>query len=888
MALSLQYIIMRRIVFVILLLTLIVGRALGQTTIKGHVLDTKGDPLVNVTILIQNPSDSTVLAFGNTSQEGYYSVAVSAASLPQLSVTISGLEIKPQSQQVENKSQIVNFTAEYNLMQISEVVVEANKVWQQRDTINYLVSSFTGTNDISIGDVIKKLPGLTVSESGSISYMGREINKLYIENMDLLKGRYGIATKNLRAEDISVVQVLENYQPIKMMDGIEVTPDAAINLKLKEGAKNVFSLQALLGAGIDNKLLWKGELVGMLFNRANQNITTVKSSNAMDISSEDATDLKGLNEIESLALTDIAIPASPPIKRDRYIDPVAHSLGSNQLFKLKNTAELTLNLQFTNRTENRHSYASSTYDIPNSEATVIEEELFAHLKKNTLQGGISYTLNRDNSFLGNETTFIADWLDNRGESINKEVIKQRLSGKSLALFNSIQWGIKNKENKGFALQFDNAFRTQPHNLYLHSGLYPELINGGAPYTSTTQTIRRSAFLSALQAKTLSILSLGSINIDPTLNVRINNETLFSDILRNSSERLLEPKWSNDMSFLIFDASLGIELKYLRRNLSVALRLPLSYRYARVDYRAQKPENTIHQTFKLLPSISVTNKSRNLQWDILAALSSSTPGLDNLYKGYILQNYRVLNRYASKIFDTHTLYTSANVDYKLVEHILFLNSKLSYRRMWSNGILSQSFQDQLSVTELVEFPNKSDYLYTSLEASKGFYWKDLIISLVGYWSSSRSNILRQGLDIQHFGSGYGLRAKVNIAPFEWCNTEYVLNWNSIGGRDTSGKTVERIHNMDQYLSLIFDVTPDISLTAKGEHYYNGYTQGTRNFFLADLSMVYSTPKVRYQLDWNNIFNTKTFATYGYGSMSTFYSLYHIRPAALILTMRFKVL
>ena len=47
-------------------------------------------------------------------------------------------------------------------------------------------------------------------------------------------GRYGVAVNNVRAKDISRVEVLENHQPIKALKDVEFSPDAAINLRLKD------------------------------------------------------------------------------------------------------------------------------------------------------------------------------------------------------------------------------------------------------------------------------------------------------------------------------------------------------------------------------------------------------------------------------------------------------------------------------------------------------------------------------------------------------------------------------------------------------------------------------------------------------------------------------
>ncbi len=130
-----------------------------------------------------------------------------------------------------------------------------------------MVDAFRDSTDIVIGDVLKKMPGIVVKESGQIEYRGKPISKFYIENMDMLQGRYGIATNNISASDVATVQVFENHQPIKALEDIAFTDDAAINLKLKPGAKGNFTGMADVGSGIDNQFLWNSTLTGMYFSK---------------------------------------------------------------------------------------------------------------------------------------------------------------------------------------------------------------------------------------------------------------------------------------------------------------------------------------------------------------------------------------------------------------------------------------------------------------------------------------------------------------------------------------------------------------------------------------------------------------------------------------------
>ncbi len=54
------------------------------------------------------------------------------------------------------------------------------------DTIVYDVAAMTKAGDRNIEDVIKKIPGIQVDDSGGISYDGEPINHFYIEGLDLM------------------------------------------------------------------------------------------------------------------------------------------------------------------------------------------------------------------------------------------------------------------------------------------------------------------------------------------------------------------------------------------------------------------------------------------------------------------------------------------------------------------------------------------------------------------------------------------------------------------------------------------------------------------------------------------------------------------------------
>jgi len=221
---------------------------------------------------VQAKGNVAIAGFASTDAKGDYTL-IYKGTADSITITASGINIGKYAKTVANRSGTANFVIDEKPLKIKEVSVTAPKITLRGDTLNYNVASYIDQNDRVIGDVLQKLPGITVSPIGSIRYQGRDINKFYIENMDLLQGRYSLATKNISAKDVATVQILENHQPLKVLRDKILSDQAAINLKLKESAKGTWVLTGLAGAGYQ-PVLWNAELVAMYFGRTKQNMST--------------------------------------------------------------------------------------------------------------------------------------------------------------------------------------------------------------------------------------------------------------------------------------------------------------------------------------------------------------------------------------------------------------------------------------------------------------------------------------------------------------------------------------------------------------------------------------------------------------------------------------
>lgn len=342
-----------------------VRQSLVHAVVTGRVTDSgTGEPVPGANVMLQTADGRALYGFTTTDSDGRYRFEYSLRA-DSVRVMITGFNIRKAWRNIPLAASVTaDFQAEYERLQINEVTVTAEPIRRRGDTLSYLVDSYIDTlTDRAIGDVLRKMPGIDVSESGQIRYNNRPINKFYIEGLDLMGGRYGVAVNNVRAKDISRVEVLENHQPIKALKDVEFSPDAAINLRLKDGAKGSLIATLSLGGGY-KPWMWNGELALMLFTGKYQMMTTVKSNNSGDDVTTELTSFYDSFQKEYSPLS-VHLPALPDTDRERYMDNLTHAVSINNIVRLGDSTDNdnTLNINAI-YLHDRQRYNSSELFLP--------------------------------------------------------------------------------------------------------------------------------------------------------------------------------------------------------------------------------------------------------------------------------------------------------------------------------------------------------------------------------------------------------------------------------------------------------------------------------------------------------------------------------------------
>ncbi|MDE6403156.1 MAG: carboxypeptidase-like regulatory domain-containing protein, partial [Muribaculaceae bacterium] len=187
---------------------------MAQVDVTGVVVDSESGDALNGASVIVKGADGKIKKFATTKGGGEF--AISLPSVADCRLEVSMMSYARQSLPLDSVSFPVTVRLEPGTTLLKEVTVKADRIREQGDTITYNVGTFAREQDRTIGDVLKRMPGINVEQSGKIQYQGEDINKFYIEGSDLLGGKYGIATNGISHEDVGAVEVMENHQPMQV------------------------------------------------------------------------------------------------------------------------------------------------------------------------------------------------------------------------------------------------------------------------------------------------------------------------------------------------------------------------------------------------------------------------------------------------------------------------------------------------------------------------------------------------------------------------------------------------------------------------------------------------------------------------------------------------
>ena len=230
----------------------------AQNSLKGTVFNEDGEPLVNATVVLLNPSDSILKYFGITNSSGMYQIRNIKDGNYLIQYSFVGATAVTEKIAIPSeRGEDLGKKVLYWKSKIDEVTVVAEYVpiKFRSDTVEFNVKAYNTKPDAVVEDLLKKIPGLEVDLAGNIKALGEEVVKVLVDGKEFFGRDKKVATKNLPADAVDKVEVFDkkSYEAefTQIDDGVR---DRTINLILKEDAKKGSFGDFNVGAGTDNRI----------------------------------------------------------------------------------------------------------------------------------------------------------------------------------------------------------------------------------------------------------------------------------------------------------------------------------------------------------------------------------------------------------------------------------------------------------------------------------------------------------------------------------------------------------------------------------------------------------------------------------------------------------
>ena len=870
---------MKGIVTILFLLSAFVLPA--QQTVEGSVESkTTALPLESAVVLLLDNKDNT-LAYGFTDAKGYFRLTFSAPT-DSLFLKISLLGYESRMIRLSKPFRKLDIALNQKDIQLKEVKINPKYVRLKEDTIVYNVSLLQTQNDRNIGEVLKKIPGIEVSQSGGVTYEGNPINTFYIEGMDLLQKKYGIAVNNVPPDAVSEVEVIENHQPVKMLKGEIPSFSAAINLRLKDKSKfrPVGTAEVGGGYGFDD-VLWFLNAFGLQAQKNSQSLFMYKTNNTgNDITLELNDQTVSLTERDELRydptrsrLLNPAGFSNPPIEATRYLFNQTHTISLNQLWRTGEDKQLRLNVNYMHDARKEETGQFSSYFQEDS-AWVMNEYKWVKRRENGLEGVLTYSENSSLRYVDNALKAKLSWSNTLMDIQNQSPVNQQFSRSYLNIQNNLRFNWKSGA-KIWNFRSLTGYFTFPQQLEIQIDVTEDPPN---------QQIERKGFYTYNTSYLIRHIGKSTFRFTGELEATVDN--LNTDLKYFAWTDSTKNRLHSDYLRTAFTVNYSYKLK----NLTIEATVPVNYYILHLkdkQYHKGPMRNAVYFT----PQLRLSYPFSSLTTLTATASYNYNPGTDisDFMSSYILQDYRTL--YSTGLQNlTQGIRYSLRLNHKDALHGFYYNISIARNQQTGNRITRQGFKNGIIVSEYA-FLNTNSDSWTGLGSiSKKLFYQGFSVSLNAQYLQNKSERVQQEILYPVRMQTLLLTPRINAILKRTINLAYEMNFSYMQTAIESpltGKTKNAHNQYSHKFTGYYFINKKLDFKAQAEYFNNEITASQKaSLTFVDLGLVYRHRKFNFELNWNNILNQSAYTYTIYRGLDTYQYTYTLRPQSILASIVFK--
>ncbi|TYB69078.1 carboxypeptidase-like regulatory domain-containing protein [Bizionia saleffrena] len=206
-------------------------------TLSGVVNDSLSTPLEYANILAI-PNHNSDIRYAVSNEKGTYKLELERNQTYSITVSHLGYVSQELSFKTSHLNSTKNFRLKINNNELGEVTINYTPpISVKKDTIVYRIDKFVTGEERKLKDVLKKLPGVEVDKLGNVSVRGKKVTRVLVENKTFFTGSSKMAVNNIPADVVDEIEVLDNYNEVAMLKGLQDSENVAMNIKLKENKK---------------------------------------------------------------------------------------------------------------------------------------------------------------------------------------------------------------------------------------------------------------------------------------------------------------------------------------------------------------------------------------------------------------------------------------------------------------------------------------------------------------------------------------------------------------------------------------------------------------------------------------------------------------------------
>lgn len=277
---------MKKIITGIMLLIVTTFSAFSQSkniSVSGRVIeaDTKA-PAAQATIQLLSLPDSTYAVGIASSSQGYFTLPKVKAGKYVLKVSYIGFKTKILPLQLTAsvpEKKIGTLPLEVDAVMLAEAVItaEAPQVQVVEDTLVYNSSAYRTPEGAMLEELVKKLPGAEIDDSGNVKINGKDVKKIMVDGKEFFGGDVKTGLKNLPVDMIDRLKTYDKKSDLARITGIDDgEEETVLDLTVKKGMNKGWFGNMDLAGGTEDRYLGR-----LMLNRFvdNTQFSLIASSN---------------------------------------------------------------------------------------------------------------------------------------------------------------------------------------------------------------------------------------------------------------------------------------------------------------------------------------------------------------------------------------------------------------------------------------------------------------------------------------------------------------------------------------------------------------------------------------------------------------------------------